>query len=423
MKDLKRNNNTNLLRLTTIGSVDDGKSTLIGRMLYESKAILKDQLEAVEKASRKTGMEDINLAYLLDGLRSEREQGITIDVAYRYFSTGKRKFIISDSPGHVQYTRNMVTGASNANVALILIDARNGMTQQTRRHALISSLLQIPHFVICINKMDLMDYKEKVYEEIKEEFENFASKMPIKDIRFIPVSALKGDNVCFKSENMTWYQGSPVLYTLENIHISGDMNQIDCRFPIQTVIRPFKEELHDYRAYAGNIVSGIFKRGDEVLLLPGEQKTRIKRIENFDNEIEKAYPGMAVKLLLEGDFDLGRGDMLVRPLNKPEVNSKFDCMLVWFDDSKKLKLNGRYILKHTTREVLCKVNAIRYKMNIDTLHRDMEDLEIALNDIGRVSIQCAEPIFYDPYDLNRITGSLILVDEQNNNTVAAGMIM
>ena len=416
-------NTSQLLRLTTVGSVDDGKSTLIGRLLHESKAILKDQLEAIEKASHREGLTEINFAYLLDGLKAEREQGITIDVAHRYFSSSKRKIVISDTPGHVQYTRNMVTGASRANVALILIDVRNGLTEQTKRHALISSLLRIPHFIICVNKMDLVEYREEPFLKIQREFENFSAKLNVQDVRFIPISALKGDNVCSRSGNMPWYQGPDLYYTLDTIHIHGDENRIDCRFPVQTVIRPHSDRFHDYRGFAGNVASGIFKKGDEVLLLPSEFKTRIQKIEMYDSEIQEAYPGMAVKLLLEDQFDLSRGDMIVRPLNQPRVTRQFDSMLVWFDDQHPLQVDGRYILRQTTRETICKLKTIHYKMDVHTLHRKLDDLAVGLNDVARVSIDCADALFIDPYEKNRVTGSFILIDPRHNGTVAAGMIL
>ncbi|MFN5238776.1 MAG: sulfate adenylyltransferase subunit CysN [Bacteroidota bacterium] len=413
---------TELLRFTTAGSVDDGKSTLIGRLLYESKAIFEDQLEAVKKASERSGDGEINLALLTDGLKSEREQGITIDVAYRYFSTPNRKFIIADTPGHIQYTRNMVTGASTANAALVLVDARKGVQEQTRRHAFIASLLQIPHLVVCINKMDLVDYAEEVYQQIRQEFELFAAKLDVKDIHFIPVSALKGDNIVNRSENMPWYQGSTLLYYLENVHIGSDENLIDPRFPVQYVIRPLTDAHHDYRGYAGRVASGIFRKGDEVLLLPSGFTTRIRRIDTYDGELEEAVPPMSVTLLLEDDFDLGRGDMIVREHNKPEVTQDIEVMICWFSD-RPLQPNGKYILKHTGSEVRCIIREVRYKLDINTLSRNQHDLNIGMNDIARVFLRTTRPLFTDSYRKNRTTGSLILIDEATNETAGAGMII
>ena len=414
--------NSELLRFTTAGSVDDGKSTLIGRLLYDSKSIFKDQMEAIEASSLRRGESEVNLALLTDGLKSEREQGITIDVAYRYFSTPKRKFIIADTPGHIQYTRNMVTGASTANVALVLIDARHGVVEQTKRHAIIASLLQIPHLVVCINKMDLVDYAEDVYENIKETFESFASKLNVKDVHFIPMSALNGDNVVDKSENMDWYGGSTLMYYLENVHIGSDYNFIDCRFPVQYVVRPNTDEFHDYRGYAGRIAGGVFKKGDEVLLLPSGFTSKIKKIDTFDGELEEAHPPMSVTMLLEDDVDVSRGDMIVRVNNKPEVTQDLEVMVCWFGD-KPLQARGKYSLLHTTTDTRCMVKEIRYKLDINTLHRNKEDLEIKMNDIGRVVLRTTSPVFADSYRQNRISGSVILVDEGTNNTVGAGMVI
>jgi sulfate adenylyltransferase subunit 1 len=416
-------NNTELLRFTTAGSVDDGKSTLIGRMLYDSKSIFQDQLEAVEKVSKRRGESEVNLALLTDGLRAEREQGITIDVAYRYFSTPKRKFIIADTPGHTQYTRNMVTGASTANVALVLVDARNGVVEQTRRHAIIASLLQIPHIVICINKMDLVDYKQEVYEKIKEDFENFASKLDVYDVHFIPISALRGDNVVHRSKETSWYEGQTLMYYLENVHIASDYNFIDSRFPVQYVIRPYNDDFHDYRGYAGRIAGGVFKKGDEVMLLPSGFTTKIAKIDLFDQEIQEAFPPQSVTILLEDDYDLSRGDMIVRANNAPDVSQDLDLMICWFDSDKSIQLKGKYLIQHTTKEARCIVKEIRYKMDINTLHRNLEDLNIQMNDIGRIVVRTTKPLFIDSYRKNRITGSVILIDEATNNTVAAGMII
>lgn len=411
-----------LLRFTTAGSVDDGKSTLIGRLLFDAKAIFEDQLEAIRLTSERRGGDEVDLSLLTDGLRAEREQGITIDVAYRYFSTPKRKFIIADTPGHIQYTRNMVTGASTANVALVLVDARHGVIEQTRRHAFLASLLQIPHLVVCINKMDLVDYKEDVYNNIKAEFEKFSFKLDVKDVHFIPISALKGDNIVDRSLNMPWFEGSTLLYYLENVHIGSDHNFIDARFPIQHVIRPNTDEFHDYRGYAGRVAGGIWKKGDQVTLLPSGFQSKIAKIDSMDGELEEAYPPLSVTLLLEDDLDLSRGEMIVRENNQPNVDQDIELMICWFSE-KPMQLNGKYTLFHTTREARCVIKEIRYKLNINTLHRDQEDLKIGMNDIGRISIRTTKPLFFDSYRKNRITGSVILIDEGTNATVAAGMII
>ena len=416
------NQTTELLRFTTAGSVDDGKSTLIGRLLYDSKSIFQDQYEAIKETSARRGEENVNLALLTDGLKAEREQGITIDVAYRYFSTPKRKFIIADTPGHIEYTRNMVTGASTANVALILIDARNGIVEQTRRHAFIASLLQIPHLVICINKMDLVDYSEEVYETIKEEFSKFASKLDVKDVHFIPISALMGDNVVDRSERMNWFEGTTLLYHLENVHIGGDENFIDCRFPVQHVIRPYNDEYHDYRGYAGRIAGGVFKKGDQVMVLPSGFTTKIAKIDSYDGELMEAFPPMSVTLLLEDDLDLSRGGMIVRENNVPDTEQDVEAMICWFSD-RPLQQRGKYAILHTTQDARCIVKDILYKLNINTLHRDTEDKNIQMNDIARVLLRTTKPLFTDSYRRNRITGSFVLVDEGTNNTVAAGMII
>jgi sulfate adenylyltransferase subunit 1 len=411
-----------LLRFTTAGSVDDGKSTLIGRLLYDSKAIFEDQMDALERSSKLMGDGQLNLALLTDGLRAEREQGITIDVAYRYFATPKRKFIIADTPGHIQYTRNMVTGASTANLAVILVDARQGVVEQTCRHSFIASLLGIKHLVLCVNKMDLVNYKEEAFTRIRKEFEGFSSKLGIPDIRYIPVSALKGDNVVDKSINMPWYQGPTFLYALENVHISSDANFVDCRFPVQRVIRPQSEKFHDFRGYAGRVEGGIFKPGDEVLALPSGFTTRVKNIHHYNETVEEAFPPMSVVITLEDDIDISRGDMLVRPNNQPNFGQDIELMVCWLSD-KKLNPQGKYIIRHTTREAKCMVKEVRYKVNINTLHRIEDDREIGLNDIGRILIRTTSPLFYDSYKLNRLTGSLILIDEATNNTVGAGMII
>ncbi|MBN2066337.1 MAG: GTP-binding protein [Candidatus Thermoplasmatota archaeon] len=409
-----------LLRFTTAGSVDDGKSTLIGRLLYDSKTLFNDQLKNIEKISKQRG-EDTNLALLMDGLKAEREQGITIDVAYRYFATPVRKFIIADTPGHPQYTRNMVTGASTANLALILIDARKGVVEQTHRHIFIASLLQIPHFVICINKMDLVDFSQEVYETIKNEIKDFVSKLAVKDVYFIPISALLGDNVVDESDNMPWYEGSTLKYILENIHISSDENLIDCRFPVQYVIRPRNDTFHDYRGYAGKIASGIFKPGDSVKVLPSGFTTTITSIENQNKNVDEGFPPMSVVLQLADDLDVSRGDMIVRENNVPAIGQDIDITVCWMN-KKKLEPGKKYILRHTTKETKCIVKEIRYKLDINTLHR-LEDVhELGLNDIGRIMLRAAQPLFFDSYRRNRSTGSLILIDEQTNETVGAGMI-
>jgi sulfate adenylyltransferase subunit 1 len=414
--------NMELLRFTTAGSVDDGKSTLIGRLLYDSKSIFEDQYEAIEESSRRKGDENINLALLTDGLRAEREQGITIDVAYRYFATPKRKFIIADTPGHIQYTRNMVTGASTANLALILVDARNGVVEQTQRHTFIASLLGIPHIVFCVNKMDLVDYSEETFNQIKDDIEAFSSKLDVKDIRFIPISALKGDNVVNESENMSWYKGGTLLYMLENIHIGSDHNHIDCRFPVQYVIRPHSDEYHDYRGYAGRISGGVFKPGDEVTALPSGFNSRIKSIDTLDGPLEEAFAPMSVTITLEDDIDISRGDMIVRSNNKPETKQDVDIMLCWMSE-RPLTPNGKYAVRHATSEVRCLIKKIQYKVDINSLHRVETDLDVRMNDIARVSIRTTKPLLFDRYQRNRETGSLILIDEGTNETVGAGMII
>ena len=411
-----------LLRFTTAGSVDDGKSTLIGRLLYDSKSIFEDQYSAIKIASEKRGETQVNLALLTDGLRAEREQGITIDVAYRYFATPKRKFIIADTPGHIQYTRNMVTGASTANLALILVDARKGVIEQSKRHSFIASLLKIPHLVICINKMDLVDYSEEVFESIKKDFIRFASKLEVHDIRFIPISALKGDNVVSSSENMPWYKDGPLLHLLETIHIGSDENLVDCRFPVQYVIRPYNDEFHDYRGYAGRIASGIFKKGDKVMVLPSGFTSKIKAIDSFDGEINEAFAPMSVTILLEDEIDISRGDMIVRENNLPTISQDMDIMLCWLNE-KKLMPGGKYFVRHTSKDAKCVIKEIRYKVDINTLHRDEDDKNIGLNDIARVSLRTTQPFFFDKYKNNRITGSMILIDEGTNETVGAGMIV
>lgn len=414
--------NMELLRFTTAGSVDDGKSTLIGRLLYDTKSIFQDQYNSIKEASEKRGEDYVNLALLTDGLRAEREQGITIDVAYRYFSTPRRKFIIADTPGHIQYTRNMVTGASTANLALILVDARKGILEQTRRHAFIASLLKIPHIVFCINKMDLVNYSKDVYDNIISDFKEFSSKLEVQDIRYVPISALKGDNIVNRSENMDWYEGPTLLYLLETIHIASDHDLVNCRFPVQYVIRPFSDEYHDYRGYAGKIAGGIFKPGDKVMALPSGFTSTIKKIDTYDGELEEAYPPMSVTILLEDEIDISRGDMLVRENNVPQIGQDIDLMLVWMHD-KPLQIGGKYAIRHTTKDLRCLVKEVKYKVDINTLHRNLDDKNVTLNEIARVSIRTTQPLFYDKYKHNRNTGSVILIDESNNVTVGAGMII
>ncbi len=411
-----------LLRFTTAGSVDDGKSTLIGRLLYDSKSIFEDQYEAIKSTSEKRGEEYVNLALLTDGLRAEREQGITIDVAYRYFATPKRKFIIADTPGHIQYTRNMVTGASTANLAIVLVDARKGVIEQTMRHAFIASLLRIPHIVVCVNKMDLVEHQQEVFEKIKNDFEGFASKLETVDVHFLPISALNGDNIVKRSQNMDWYQGPTLLWLLENIHISGDLNHIDARFPVQYVIRPMSSEYHDYRGFGGRIAGGIIRKGEKVMVLPSGFTSKVKSIEANGKSLEEAFPPMSVTITLEDEIDISRGDMIVRENNQPTVSQDVEMMVCWFNP-KPLQLNGKYFVKHTTKDVRCIVKDIRYKMDINTMSRREGDKNIGMNDIARVQIRTTAPLFYDKYSRNRITGSLILVDEATNETVGAGMII
>ncbi|MFP4358773.1 MAG: sulfate adenylyltransferase subunit 1 [Puniceicoccaceae bacterium] len=411
-----------LLRFTTAGSVDDGKSTLIGRLMFDTKTIFEDQLEAIEASSRQRGDENVNLALLTDGLRAEREQGITIDVAYRYFATPKRKFIIADTPGHIQYTRNMVTGASTANLAIILIDARKGVIEQTCRHSFIASLLRIEHVVLCINKMDLVDFSEERYNEIVRQFTDFASRLQIKEMTFIPISALLGDNVVNRSEKTPWYGGSSLLYHLENVYIGPDANHVDARLPVQWVIRPHSKKHHDYRGYAGRIAGGVFKPGDEVTVLPSGFNSRIRSIDRFEEEVGEAFSPMSVAVRLEDEIDISRGDMIVKPNNQPEVGQDIDAMLCWFSSERTLQLRGKYIIRHTTKTAKAVVKAIRYKVDINTLHKIETDLNIGMNDIARVQLRTSEPLFFDSYRRNRMTGSFVLIDEFTNKTVAAGMI-
>jgi len=410
-----------LLRLLTCGSVDDGKSTLIGRLLYDSKSIFEDQLDAVEKHSLNRGDERVNLALLTDGLRAEREQGITIDVAYRYFATPKRKFIVADTPGHVQYTRNMVTGASTANLAIILIDARQGVIEQTRRHSTIASLVGIPHVVVCINKMDLVEWSEEVFEAIRAEFEDFAARLEVTDVTFIPMSALLGDNVVTRSDNMGWYQGPSLLHHIEHVHIASDRDLIDCRMPVQWVIRPQSDEFHDYRGYAGQVAGGVFKKGDEIVALPSGMSSTVKSVQIGGEDIELAYPPMSVAIELADDLDISRGDMLCRPNNRPEVGQDIDAMIVWMSEEP-MAPRKKYAIKHTARHARMMVTELRYRLNINDLHRDKEATSLALNEIGRVSLRTTAPLFFDPYRKCRETGAFIIIDEATNNTVGVGMI-
>lgn len=412
-----------LLRFATAGSVDDGKSTLIGRLLYDSKSIFEDQLDAVERVSRERGEDYTNLALLTDGLRAEREQGITIDVAYRYFATPKRKFIIADTPGHTQYTRNMVTGASTADVALILIDARQGVLEQSRRHAFLSSLLGIPHLVVCINKMDLVDWSQERFDEIRRDFRDFATKLEIHDLTFIPMSALNGDNVVNRSANTPWFEGQPLLSFLEDVHIASDRNLIDVRFPVQYVIRPMQHDHHDYRGFAGTVAGGVMKPGDEVMVLPSGMTSRIKQIDTFDGPVTQAFPPMAVTVRLEDQIDISRGDIIVRPNNLPIVSQELDATVCWMSERVSLTQGARYVLKHTTRTTKAVVTELQYRLDINSLHREEGATGLSLNEIGRIRLRTHAPVFYDEYRRNRVTGSFILIDETNNTTVAAGMLL
>lgn len=411
-----------LLRFTTAGSVDDGKSTLIGRLLYDSKSIFEDQLAAVENTSKRKGHQGVDLAMFTDGLKDEREQGITIDVAYRYFTTPKRKFIIADTPGHIQYTRNMVTGASTANAALILIDARHGVIEQTKRHAFIASLLQIPHIIVCINKMDLVDYSEEVFRNIVHQFEGFSSKLYVKDIQFLPISALNGDNVVNRSTNMDWYQGAPLLSALETMHIGSDINKIDARFPVQTVLRPQREGFIDYRGYAGRVASGIFRTGDDVVILPSGFSSKIKSIDTIDGELQEAFAPMSISITLEDDIDISRGDMIVKENNRPKPVQEFDAMLCWLHNDP-AKSRAKYTVIHTSNEQKAMIKEVLYKIDINTYSREEEDKELRMNDISRVKIKTTRPLMVDEYRDNRITGSFILIDDATHETVAAGMII
>jgi len=411
-----------LLRFTTAGSVDDGKSTLIGRLLYDSKSIFEDQMEAIEATSRRKGEEHVNLALLTDGLRAEREQGITIDVAYRYFATPKRKFIIADTPGHIQYTRNMVTGASTANLAIILVDARNGVVEQTLRHAYIASLLRIPHVVVCINKMDLVGYSQDVYDSVKNRFKEFAPQLDIKDTRFVPISALNGDNVVDASQNMPWYTDETLMHLLENIDITDDKNYADARFPVQYVIRPMSTEFHDYRGYGGRIDSGEFSVGDKIKVLPSGFESKIASIDLMGESLQTAYAPQSVSITIADDIDISRGDMIVKSDNLPHVSQDVTAMICWFNE-RPLQIGGKYMLKHTSNEARCVIQSVVHKMDINTLGQNFEDKTIKMNDIAQITVRTAKPIFYDSYRKNRNTGSFILIEEGTNATVCAGMIM
>jgi sulfate adenylyltransferase subunit 1 len=420
--DVEKYLEMDLLRFTTAGSVDDGKSTLIGRLLYDSKAIFEDQIEAMERTSARKGLGHVDLSLLTDGLKDEREQGITIDVAYRYFATPRRKFIIADTPGHVQYTRNMVTGASTANLALILVDARQGVVEQTRRHAILASLLQIPHIILCVNKMDLVDYREDAFNRVVQDFEAFAARLDVQDIRFIPISALMGDNVVNRSDNMPWYAGGTLLHNLETVHIGSDYNLLDPRFPVQAVIRPHETAYHDFRGYAGRVAGGVFRPGDEVLALPSGMTTTIDQILTMDGPLAEAYPPMSVTMTLKDDIDITRGDMLVKPNNKPEALQELDVMMCWLNP-KPPRPHAKYILKQTSSEVRAMITGVVYRLDIEQLKRHEGQQELNMNDIARVRIKTTKPLMVDEYRKNRVTGSVILVDEGTFETVAAGMIV
>jgi sulfate adenylyltransferase subunit 1 len=412
-----------LLRFSTAGSVDDGKSTLIGRLLYDSKSIFEDQLEAMEESSRRRGDENVNLALLTDGLKAEREQGITIDVAYRYFATPKRKFIIADTPGHTQYTRNMVTGASTANLAIILIDARKGVIEQTKRHSFVSNLLRIQHLVLAVNKMDLVDYSEEVYNQIVRDFRDFASRLDnIVEITDIPISALNGDNVVDKSEHMPWYQGPTLLYHLEHVYVGGEENHVDARFPVQWVIRPMSDEWHDFRGYAGRVAGGVFKPGDEITVLPSGFNTRIKGIHSATGDLAEAFAPQSVCLTLEDEIDISRGDTLVKANNPPEVSQDIEAMICWFS-AKPMANRAKLVVRHTTQETKAVIQEVKYHVDINTLHKIEKVDTFNMNDIGRISMRTAVPLIHDSYRRNRTTGSFILIDPGTNETVAAGMIV
>ena len=416
------NSEVQILRFTTAGSVDDGKSTLIGRLLLDSKSLYKDQLQSIEETSKKRGFDYIDLSLFTDGLKSEREQGITIDVAYRYFSTPKRKFIIADTPGHTQYTRNMITGASTSNLAVILIDARKGILEQTKRHSFIASLLKIPHVIVCVNKMDLVDYSEDIYNSVVEDYQKFSSKLDVQDVRFIPISALEGDNVVNTSNKMPWYSGGSLMYNLENIYISSDVNHIDARLPIQYVIRPQKHEYRDYRGYSGRIEGGAFRKGDEITVLPSGFTSSVKTVELNGENIEEAYSPMSVTVTLKDDLDISRGDMIVKKNNIPIISQDLDLMICWMSDVNLLN-KKKVIIKHTTNECIGIITELKYKLDINTLHSVKGIEEFKLNDIGRIRIRASKSLFFDSYKKNRQTGSVILIDPITNATIAAGMIL
>ena len=411
------------LRFATVGSVDDGKSTLIGRLLYDSKSIFEDQLEHIEAVSKRRGDDYVDLSLLTDGLRAEREQGITIDVAYRYFATPKRSFIIADCPGHIQYTRNMITGASNVDLAIVLVDARTGVVEQTRRHSLLVSLLGVPHLVICVNKMDLVGFDQGRFDEIRTEFEEFASRLELQDVTFLPISALAGDNVVTRSSNMNWFEGPTLLHHLENVYTASDSNRIDVRFPVQYVIRPQRAEYPDYRGYAGRLAGGVMRVGDDVMVLPSGLTTTITGIDTPLGPRESAEPGEAVTLLLADDLSITRGDMICRPNNRPRASQELEAMLCWMDDASPLQPGKIYSIKHTTRLARAKVNQVMYRLNISNLHRETDVNGLALNEIGRVTLHTTTPLFFDDYHQNRVTGCFILVDESTGQTAAAGMLL
>jgi bifunctional enzyme CysN/CysC len=412
-----------MLRFATAGSVDDGKSTLIGRLLYDSKAIFEDQLEAVERTSVQMGDEYTNLALLTDGLRAEREQGITIDVAYRYFATPRRKFVIADTPGHIQYTRNMVTGASTADLAIVLVDARKGLVEQSRRHAFLVSLLRVPHLVLAVNKMDLVDWSEEVFESVRQEFTAFATKLSVPDLQVIPISALKGDNVVRRSEHMPWYEGTSLLHHLENVHVASDRNLVDARFPVQYVVRPQSNRHRDYRGYSGQVAGGVFKPGDEVVVLPSGFSTRIASIDTFDGPVQEAFAPMSVTMRLEDELDISRGDMIARPGNHPQGLQDIEAMICWMDETAPLTPGRKYCIKHTTRTARALVKSLSYRLDVNTLHRMESPGQLLLNEIGRVTLRTTLPLFCDDYARNRSTGGFIVVDEATNRTVGAGMVI
>ncbi len=411
------------LRFATVGSVDDGKSTLIGRLLYDSKSIFEDQLEHIESVSKRRGDDYVDLSLLTDGLRAEREQGITIDVAYRYFATPRRSFIIADCPGHIQYTRNMITGASNVDLAIVLVDARTGVVEQTRRHSLLVSLLGVPHLVICVNKMDLVDYSQERFDEIREEFETFASRLDLQDVTFLPISALAGDNVVSRSANMGWFEGSTLLHHLENVYTASDDNRIDTRFPVQYVIRPQRAEYPDYRGYAGRVAGGILRVGDDVMVMPSGLTSTIVGIDSPLGPKQEASPGEAVTVLLADDLSITRGDMICRPNNRPRSAQELEAMVCWMDDSAPLQTGKIYSIKHTTKLARAKINQVLYRLNISNLHRETGITSLAMNEIGRVTLHTTSPLLFDDYHQNRTTGCFIIIDEDTGQTAAAGMLL